>query len=132
MKIFDRTFDGLEKALDLRFKRHALLTSNVANADTPNYKARELDFSGQLEAALGQKNENALKMTDNKHMDVASFQHEHIVFDNSGALGSDGNNVDLDVMMGKVSANGRDYEGAATLFSKKLSLLRTLTRRGSV
>lgn len=131
MKIFDDTFIGLEKSLDLRFKRHVLLASNVANSETPNYRARELDFSGQLEKALGQNSEELLK-TNSKHLDVTASEGEHIVYDNSGTMGSDGNNVDLDIMMGKISSNARGYEGSVNLLSQKLKLIRTFIRKGPV
>ena len=58
MKLFDKTFDVLEKSMDLHFKRHSVLASNVANSETPGYKAREIDFAGELERALGESKED--------------------------------------------------------------------------
>lgn len=130
MKLFDSTFLGLEKSLDVRFKRHVLLTSNVANSETPNYRARELDFAGSLEKAMGE-DQSALVKTDPKHMDVGMSQGEHIVYDNSAPMGSDGNNVDLDITMGKVSANARAYENSVNLLSQKLRIIRSFIRKGA-
>ena len=129
MKIFDDTFAGLEKAMDLTFKRHVLLSSNTANSETPNYRARELDFAGELQRALGDTS-NDLRKTNPKHMDVSSLEGSHIVFDNTGEMGSDGNNVDLDINMGKISANSRSYESAAGLVAQKLKLMRSFIRKG--
>jgi len=130
MKVFDQTLNGLERAMDLRFKRHALLSSNVANSETPGYRARELDFAGQLEKAFTSKPTSEVAKTNSGHMDVSSLTSEHIVFDNDGATGSDGNNVDLDIAMGKVSANARAYESAAGLVSQKFRFMKQFIRRG--
>jgi flagellar basal-body rod protein FlgB len=129
MKIWDQNFNGIEKALDLRFKRHALLVSNVVNSETPGYKARELDFAGELSKAFGEPKAE-LSKTDAKHLDITATEGEHIVIDNRGALGADGNNVDLDMMMGRVSANGKAYETAANMLSQKFRMLRLFTRKG--
>ena len=131
MKLWDVNFQGIEKSLELNFKRHALLTSNVANSETPGYKARELDFAGTLERAFGETN-TELKKTDAKHMDLTLMEGEHITMDRSGALGADGNNVDLDITMGKISANGRAYENAANMLSQKFRMMRIFTRRGGL
>ena len=47
----DQLFGFQEQALRLRSQRHQLLASNIANADTPSYKARDFDFSAALRAA---------------------------------------------------------------------------------
>ena len=132
MKLFDDTFTGLERALDLRFKRHMVLSSNVANSETPKYRARELDFAGQLEKAFGEPEAGIkLEQTNPGHMDLTMSAGDYVTFDTSGAMGADGNNVDLDIQMGKISSNGRSYEGAASLMTQKLRLLRSFIRRGA-
>jgi flagellar basal-body rod protein FlgB len=129
MKIFDQTFSGLERAMDLQFKRHEILAGNAANSETPNYRARELDFSGELEKAFGEKN-TPMTLTNSKHMDIGGEASDHVVFDNAGQVGADGNNVDLDITMGKISANAKGYDGASMLLSKKLMLMRAFIRPG--
>lgn len=130
MKIFDSKFTGLEKALDVHFRRHGVLTGNLANSETPHYQARELDFAGTLEKAFG-NGTSPLVTTDSKHMDLGGNSGDMIVFDNAGAMGADGNNVDLDVTMGKISANARAYESAVGLMSQKFRLLKGFVRRGA-
>lgn len=44
--------DLLERYLDLTAKRQALITSNIANVDTPGYRTKDIDFQGELERAL--------------------------------------------------------------------------------
>lgn len=48
----DQTLDFHAQALRLRDQRQQVLASNIANADTPNYKARDIDFSASLQSAL--------------------------------------------------------------------------------
>lgn len=127
MDLFDKTFSAIEKKLDLHLKRHAVLSSNVANADTPNYIAREVDFAGELKRALGTA-EEPLAKTDARHIDVSGSQQAHVVLDHSGAVGADGNNVDLDLAMGKLASNARKYNHAANLLSMKLMIIRMAAR----
>ena len=51
----DQLFGFQEQALRLRSQRHQLLASNIANADTPSYKARDFDFQSALQKAAGQQ-----------------------------------------------------------------------------
>lgn len=127
MKIFDNVFSALEKSMDIRFKRHAVLTSNVANTDTPGYRARDVDFSGELNRVLNESPE-ALTKTNSLHMDVSAESGAHTIIDNSGMIGADGNNVDLDLQLGKISSNSRSYQNALSLYDMKLRLLRLAVR----
>lgn len=123
INLFDNTFNAIEKNLDLRMRRHTVLSSNIANNETPNYKARELDFAGELQRALG-NNPSELKRTDSKHMDVGAFTQAHVILDQTSPVGADGNNVDLDIAMGKLATNGKAYSSAADYLNMKLRLIR--------
>ena len=128
MKLFDNSFTTLEKALDLRFKRHAVLSSNVANSETPNYRARELDFSGELTRVMTGDSTSPLERTNSQHMDIEGADQAHIIYDNSGAMGSDGNNVDLDLAMGKIGENSGAFETTANYLLLKLRTIRAAAR----
>ena len=123
MDLFDKTFSAIERKMDLHVKRHTILASDVANSETPKFIARELDFAGELKAALGTKEEPVAK-TNPMHLDIASSEGAHTVLDYTGPMGADGNNVDLDITMGKLSANGTEYSKSADLFQAKMRLLR--------
>lgn len=123
MELFDKTFNAIGKKLDLHLRRHAVLSSNVANSETPNFRARELDFAGEMKRVLQMENSEVQK-TSSMHMDIGGNEGSHIVLDNTAAVGADGNNVDLDLSMGKMNANARAYTEAATLIEMKLRLLR--------
>lgn len=128
MDLFDKSFLGLEKAMDVRYKRHLTLAGNVANNDTPNYRAREVDFAGELKRAFDDDKSDAMKKTHTGHMDVGGENTSHLIYDNVGAVGADGNNVDLDIQMGKLGTNASAYQGAATLLQMKLRILRLVSR----
>lgn len=53
MCAIQRHVEVYSQALNLRAQRHQILASNIANADTPNYKARDFDFSSAMQQALG-------------------------------------------------------------------------------
>ncbi|MFN8388991.1 MAG: flagellar basal body rod protein FlgB [Bdellovibrionota bacterium] len=127
MKLFNNTFDVLQRAMDLRAERHGILTSNIANSETPGFHAQEVDFSGELQKALGQPTEE-LSKTSPMHMDLTSASGAHIVPDTSAPMGADGNNVDLDIEMGKLGENSREYANAATWLGVQLRLLKTAAR----
>lgn len=113
--------------MDLHFKRHAVLSGNVANSETPNYQAREVNFADELERMIGRKQDEVAK-TDPRHMDISSAEGAHVQLDNSGAVGADGNNVDLDLMMAKLSDNSRGYQNAVNLLGLELRLLKNAAR----
>ena len=123
MKLFnDKSFQVIEQALDIRMKRHAVIGSNLANSETPGYRAREIDFAGELKRALSAPEE--LTKTNEKHQDISGATQSHVVFDEVGAVGNDGNNVDLDITMGKLSSNAQGYNHAVNMLTMKLRMLR--------
>lgn len=130
MKLFDNAFGTLEKALELRFKRHTILSSNIANSETPNFRARDLDFSGELSRALDGRSSSPLIKTNRLHMDIGGAEQARIVFDQQGAMGADGNNVDIDLSMGKLAENSGAFETTANYLMLKLRSLRAATRSG--
>lgn len=131
MKLFnDASYKGIHAALDGSFKRHAVLTGNLANANTPKYRARDFDFQNQLEQAVSGNKDDELKTTHPSHMDLSSESMSRVVYDNLSTVKADGNNVDLDKTMGDISENARLYNGAATLLSMKMRILRRIATSG--
>ncbi|BDB29166.1 flagellar basal body rod protein FlgB (plasmid) [Cupriavidus sp. P-10] len=88
-----------EQALRLRFRRLELLSSNIANADTPGYKSRDIDFGAELEKAMrsGQKFAT-MTTTSPRHM-VASRPgiNENLLYRVPMQSSIDGNSVEMDV-----------------------------------
>jgi flagellar basal-body rod protein FlgB len=122
--LFDKSIPALKKTLDLNQKRLQALTSNIANAETPQYRAMDVTFAGELQKAFG-GDYSPLQKTDPHHMDLSDSDASHYVPDYTGATRADGNNVDLDVQMGKMSKVSGDYSIAANLVRQKLRTMRT-------
>lgn len=135
MSTIDRIFQqfgGLEKALDLHHRRNTVIAGNIANVDTPGYRAADLDFAGELEQAFGSQKDKSLLTTNSKHMDIsANTGLAHTVEDLSGAVKADGNTVDLDIQMGQLSQNAGKYSGTVALLRKQMGILKLAIREGA-
>jgi flagellar basal-body rod protein FlgB len=127
--MFDRTVNGLGKMMDLTWRRNQALSANIANAETPTYRAVDVSFAKELDQAFGY-DPKTLRKTDVKHLDISFNQAAHIVPDESGATKPDGNNVDIDLQMGRLAQNSGDYMNAAKLIRRQLGLIRTAIRTG--
>ena len=121
-------FSVLSKALDLRTERHQVLASNIANADTPNYKARDFEFKSAMANALGGNASNGgLAITARGH------QSGNSALSGAGALqfrterqsAVDGNTVDMDVERSQITDNALQYQILTQLISNKFQGLRT-------
>ncbi len=128
--IFDRTVTGLSRAMDLTWKRHQAITSNIANAETPQYRAVDVSFGKELERAFGNSSGETLLKTDSNHLDVSSSQGGQFIADETGTEKSDGNNVDIDLQMGQLYENSSDYTTAARLIRRQIGMVRSAIRDG--
>ena len=118
-----------EAALSLRSQRQTVLASNMANGDTPNYKARDIDFSSALQGALDRSSGNAnnpLRTTANKHFPTPP-QDGGTMADGTPLLyrgvvqGSvDGNTVDMDVERNQFADNAVRYEAGITMINAQI------------
>ena len=112
-----------ETALSLRSQRQELLASNIANADTPNYKARDIDFASALQGALtkGTPPAGVLKQTAPAHMPTGPAKGDVLANGTpvlyrgivQGAV--DGNTVDMDVERNQFADNALRYEAAVLI-----------------
>ena len=64
-----KTFRALEDAISIAQQRHTIISSNISNLDTPNYRAKEIDFKASLARAMGSAPEIPLVKTDPGHID---------------------------------------------------------------
>lgn len=120
----------LQKGLEASSLRHQVLSNNVANIDTPNFKRSDVDFQTVLGAALGEKSENLpMKLTSPKHLPgVQEGNKSGIVEDNTTTFRNDGNNVDVDREMAYVAENGLYYDSLTRSISSQLGLLRMVIK----
>lgn len=117
-----------ETALSLRAQRQQLLASNIANADTPNYKARDVDFNKTLQGAIarsasGGTSPSDLVKTSSTHMAPKApptLGGARLLYANPQQGNIDGNTVDMDVQRNQFTDNAMRYEVSLTLASSKL------------
>jgi len=109
----DKEFDFQTQALRLRAYRQQLLASNVANADTPNYKAVDIDFEQELKRIAG-KNAGALPLetTNPNHLqaNAGNALGAQVLYRTNTEPNIDGNTVNLDVERAKLAENAFRYE----------------------
>jgi len=122
--LFDPTIEGLARTLTLHQERHEVLASNLANVETPGYRARELDFQDALKEAF--ESADGAAPTDGRGtIQLESMGHEAMVVEDKAApRRADGNTVDLDMQMAKLNANGTSYLALARILGRRVSLLR--------
>lgn len=111
IKVFDKTYEALARSLDLRTEAQTIISSNIANADTPGYQAQEVDF------------EKALSKAIDSGGDIGRVKAE-IYNQINNVVREDGNTVDRDAEMVKLAENQILFSTAADLVKKKLALLK--------
>ena len=127
------------QSLALRGKRQAVLTSNIANADTPGYKAVDFDFANALSKALAEAPQEpgsvvAMQTTHTKHFPLggsggstqAMLQYRQAT---TGSL--DGNTVDIEYERGQFAENAIKYEAALRDLSGSIKTLQTAITGGN-
>jgi flagellar basal-body rod protein FlgB len=113
-------------------ERQRVLAENVANADTPNYRARDLVPPKFETPAAGPLTTVSLARTDSGHLAGSGqtgpgFRSER---SSSYEVRPSGNSVNLEQEMMKVAANQMDYQSVAALYTRSLSLIKTALGKG--
>ena len=126
MDVNTKTMQALATALKYREMRQELISSNIANAETPDYKAKRLDFEEALGRALDVDGHLEMKSGDDRHFDVGggSFNNTQpeVYDDPNGVVNESGNTVDREKEMAKMAENKVMYDALVQLMNKKLGL----------
>jgi len=130
----------LERGLDACSMRSRLIANNIANVDTPNYKAQRLKFEELLVDKMKTEppaGKLGLFQTDPRHLPGGMIGPEEIrtqqgiiYTDDSLTYRLDGNNVDVDHEMAEQAKNALQYATLTELIGRKYSLLRTVISEG--
>ena len=128
-------FTLVQKTLDFRTQRQDLLASNIANKDTPGYKAEDMVFQKSLEKALHAEEPGLLKTTNPRHFDgrntpplkLVEAQRIHSA---SPFPDFDGNTVDLDREMAKMAENQLMYNASIRMLTHQFRMLKTAITEG--
>ena len=122
----DNTLAFQTRALGLRAYRQEVLSSNIANADTPNYKARDFDFASALKDAVAGRGDGALNLatTNARHLPgTADAAPARLLYRTTVQPSVDGNTVDMDVERGQFSENAMYYQAGLTFITGKIKTL---------
>lgn len=116
----DRIFGIHAEALQLRARRGEVLGSNLANADTPAYKARDLDFKAALKDARAQKT-TSMQTTQPGHIQPRGrVGGAHVLYRTPNQSSLDGNTVDTQVEQNKFAENAVRYRTSLRFLSGKV------------
>ena len=119
-------FEVYGKALELRNRRNEILASNIANAATPNYKARDIDFNTELSRSL---NVGPIGSTDDRHFNVASNNLPgKVQYRQSLNPSMDGNTVELAVEQMEFAENSVRYQTTLNFINGKITGLMSAIR----
>lgn len=133
MSLFDKTTSALQTSLGMRQLRHNVISSNIANAETPGYHAQKVDFEEALSRSLDLEGMRNMSTTHESHMIVGgkTAKVRPDIYENpEGAMNNDGNTVDLEKEMSALSENAVLYKAALQLINKKMAALKYAASEG--
>lgn len=134
MDLFGDTFLTLQKALDLRVVQNRVIASNLANVDTPGFKASRMDFEASMAKAIEQIESSGADPNQPPDLDALARDafgsdtslEPVIETSNEPAMGLDGNNVNMEAELGRLGENATMYRVTAQMISAKLRQVQTI------
>ena len=125
MKLFDSTLGIHGKALSVRSQRMEILSQNIANADTPNFKAQDLDFRAALK---GVQSSSGIKTTHAGHIDASEHVKPHVFFTKPLNASENGNTVEISVEQAKYGRAAAEYQATLRFLEGDISAIRKVLR----
>jgi flagellar basal-body rod protein FlgB len=124
----DKLFGIHAAALKLRANRAELLAANIANADTPNFKARDIDFKHVLNMTASKSGD--LFTTNSRHIDISggSEMGAEMMYRQPNQPSLDGNTVDLQMERSAFMENSMMYQASLRFLNGKINGLMTAIR----
>ena len=130
----NKTLDFYHNALNVSAARHELLSSNIANADTPNFKARDINFMQTLQNAMT-VNPGNMTATSTMHMNgdrgFRSIASSELLYRIPQQPSIDGNTVDMDTERMQFTDNALRYNAGLTFISDQIRNLLSAIREGN-
>jgi flagellar basal-body rod protein FlgB len=128
MEVNDKTYQALATSLKFREMRQEVMSSNVANAQTPEYKALKLDFEEALARATDVDGQLSMAASDDRHFNVGGGGFNNlepeVYEDPNGVVAENGNTVDVEAEMARMAENKIMYDTTVQLINKKLGLMK--------
>ena len=123
---FDNALGVHPNAMLLRGKRAEILANNLANSDTPGFKARDINFQAML--AKETQTGMAMTSTNSAHISSRSSQSNELLFRNPSQPSIDGNTVDTQLEQTIFSRNAMDYNSSFEFLNGKFKGLKSAIR----
>ncbi|MBL8449106.1 MAG: flagellar basal body rod protein FlgB [Dechloromonas sp.] len=127
MQSISASLESLRTAIGLRAERHQVLAANIANADTPNYKARDFDFRSAMAQAMSGRGlgDLTLSRSSDRHLEGGSAAGSvSLAYRKETQSAVDGNTVDMDVERAQMAENALQYDILARLVGDRLQGLK--------
>ncbi|HJV17970.1 MAG TPA: flagellar basal body rod protein FlgB [Bacillales bacterium] len=130
LKLFSNTFTSLDHALNYSSLKQKVISQNIANVDTPNYKAKDVRFKKIFQDEINQ-NFNTFR-TDPRHLDFSndSNSQSELVVRKNVEYNNNGNSVDIDQEMSDLATNQIYYNALVEQLNSKFSMLQNVIRGG--
>jgi len=132
--IFDKNMTALERSLNYRSMNQKLIVSNIANMDTPNFKAFKMMVDEKMQADSKDTPQLNMTRTQIGHMAITGSATDlgnvERVESNPLSLRGDGNTVELDNEMANLAENTLMYNTATRIISNKFKLLKDVIKGG--
>lgn len=123
------------QALNVREMRQNILAANIANSDTPNYQARDIDFKAELTKAIknqGNVNNIALHTTSNHHIQISMPKptNQNLLYRIPYQASADGNTVEMDQERTVFIDNSIHYQSNLTFLSEQFKNVMSVLQQG--
>lgn len=128
MDVTDKTLQAMTTALNFREMRQKLISSNIANANTPGFKAKKIDFEEALARALDVDGQMQMNANDGRHFNVGNGGFNNLepeIYENpNGVVSENGNTVDVEAEMAVMAENKLMYDSLVQLINKKMGIMK--------
>ena len=131
------TFNLMQKSLDVMWEKMNVTAQNIANIDTPHYKAKKVEFESILQQKLNSVNKSyAIAMryrgenANQKIQDVINSVQPKVYVDNSTEMRTDGNNVDIDYENLTLARTQLQYSYMVKKFTDEYNLIKYAVTEG--
>ncbi len=126
---FDKALGVHQHTLGIRAKRAEILSGNIANADTPNFKAKDVDFAKAMRSAVSKQRGVSLGGTHEKHFSIqSSIQTETGYRIPNQPDTGDGNTVDMQTEQAAYMENALEYQMSLGFLESKFNGMKKAIR----
>ena len=123
----DSSYQAAKTAMDGLSARQAAISQNMANVDTPGYRAKTISFENAVRAVMENDGSFKMKMTDTDHIAANNMTKKaSAVFRPGGSRRADGNNVDIDVEMVDMNETDLRFQTITQLVNGRFRLLKEI------